>query len=707
MKIIYILGYGRSGSTILNALLDQHPELTGVGELVNLVCQGWLEDGYCACGRPASTCPFWTRVKEAWCERANIKDPAHYWALQRRSSGYSSVLPFAGNIGDKERTRAFLHSTKALLDAIGEVSGCQTLVDSSKVPGWLLTLARLPDVDLRVIHLIRDGRGAVWSLGKSYDKADKLGVQHDISSRSAWQTSLSWSAANVLCEYATLRAGLSSLRLRYEELTLDPVGSLGRLGRHSDFEPASLIELVESKKTFSAGCAIAGNRLRMNRELSLAADNEWAGGLSLRDRMIYWMLAGWLGVRYGYHPWARWRNELAPEVSVTPGDEGETKRPVEKGPGKLRIMFLVRRLDIGGSERQLVTLAKGLVAGGQSVSIVSLYGGGVLEPELRACGVAVSDLGKTSRWENLRVLGRLVSAVRTYHPQIIQSILPATNLVALMLRPLFPRLPIIWGVRSTLEEAATYDRLRGWVIWLEARFSGLASRIIANSEAGAASAIRRGFPRHKLTVVSNGIDTGELKPDRSQRHLLRREWGVSETEHLIGMVARLDPIKDHLTFLNAAARLRANRSNVKFVCVGGGSSIYQDNLCQMVRQLGLEASVTWAGERFDLRKVYNALDLVTLTSLSEGFPNTLAEAMACGVACVATDVGDASRILDGTGCIVPPGDPDALASAWNETLYGCGAKKTSPQALRAKITDRFTQEVLLSETLQVFELAAR
>ena len=182
---------------------------------------------------------------------------------------------------------------------------------------------------------------------------------------------------------------------------------------------------------------------------------------------------------------------------------------------------------------------------------------------------------------------------------------------------------------------------------------------------------------------------------------------MSETEHLIGMVARLDPIKDHLTFLNAAARLRANRSNVKFVCVGGGSSIYQDNLCQMVRQLGLEASVTWAGERFDLRKVYNALDLVTLTSLSEGFPNTLAEAMACGVACVATDVGDASRILDGTGCIVPPGDPDALASAWNETLYGCGAKKTSPQALRAKITDRFTQEVLLSETLQVFELAAR
>ena len=167
VKIIYILGYGRSGSTILNALLDQHPELTGVGELVNLVLSGVVGRRLLrvrATGVYLSILDAGERSPGASGRISKTRYTIGLCNADPAVTRVSCRLP--ATLATRSGRERFLHSTKALLDAIGEVSGCQTLVDSSKVPGWLLTLARLPDVDLRVIHLIRDGRGAVWVVGE-------------------------------------------------------------------------------------------------------------------------------------------------------------------------------------------------------------------------------------------------------------------------------------------------------------------------------------------------------------------------------------------------------------------------------------------------------------------------------------------------------------------------------------------------------------
>lgn len=305
VKVIYILGYGRSGSTVLNALLAHHPDITGVGELVNLPEQGWLQDGYCACGKRTSACEFWSDVTKTWSGRSAIPSPAEYWRHHRRYQGYAKGVWLGSRLSQPDQ--AYLNATESLLESIVSASGNTVLVDSSKVPSWLLTLAQIPEIDLRVVHLIRDGRSTLNSLRQGYRRSDEDGIQHDIPPRPGWQSSLSWSISNLLCELAALRGGLSLCRLRYEELLEAPAMALQRVGRHAELDLSPVIDHILSDGVFNAGCAIAGNRLRMQPEITFLSHHGSPPSLSHFEACCYWLLAGWASLRYGYHPWARWR----------------------------------------------------------------------------------------------------------------------------------------------------------------------------------------------------------------------------------------------------------------------------------------------------------------------------------------------------------------------------------------------------------------
>jgi glycosyltransferase involved in cell wall biosynthesis len=173
----------------------------------------------------------------------------------------------------------------------------------------------------------------------------------------------------------------------------------------------------------------------------------------------------------------------------------------------------------------------------------------------------------------------------------------------------------------------------------------------------------------RLVVIDNLIDTDYFVPDPIARARQRAAWGVADTELLIGMAARFDPMKGHDIFLGAAARLIRDRPSVRFVLIGGGTASYAGTLKRTAERLGLDRSLIWAGEECDMAAAYNALDLATLSSLEgEGFPNAVAEAMACGVPVVATDTGDTARLIGATGLIVPPGDAVRLADGWATLL---------------------------------------
>jgi len=181
-------------------------------------------------------------------------------------------------------------------------------------------------------------------------------------------------------------------------------------------------------------------------------------------------------------------------------------------------------------------------------------------------------------------------------------------------------------------------------------------------------------------------------------------WGVGD-DPLVGRVGRLDPMKDHATFLHAAAIVHRQRGDVRFVCVGGGPAAYQHRLAALGEQLELTHCLVWAEAHDDMAGVYGALDLCCSSSLwGEGFPNVVAEAMACGTPCVVTDVGDSAVIVDGTGEIVAPGDPEAMAKAILRMLDRLAREhETLGTEVRERVRTQFGCDRLLEGTVRLLE----
>jgi glycosyltransferase involved in cell wall biosynthesis len=361
----------------------------------------------------------------------------------------------------------------------------------------------------------------------------------------------------------------------------------------------------------------------------------------------------------------------------------------------MKLAFLTRSLEFGGAERQLVLLARGLHERGHEVRVIAFYPGGPLRLELEEVGVPMTDLGKKGRWDVAGFLLRLVRVLRHERPDVLYSYLPVPNVLAVMARAGRPRMKVAWGIRASFMDLKRYDWLSQLSYGLERRLSRFPDLIVANSRSGRNHALARGFPPDRTVVVFNGVDVMYFRPDKEAGRAVRAAWGVGDAEPLIGIVGRLDPMKDHPTFLKAVARLVRERGGPRFVCVGDGSARYKRALESTARSLGLGERVIWAGERSDMPAVYGALDLLCSASYGEGFPNAVAEAMSCGVSCVVTDVGDSAELVGETGLIVPPRDPDALADALGKMLDRTLDAGAAGEAARARIVERFNRAALI------------
>jgi glycosyltransferase involved in cell wall biosynthesis len=368
----------------------------------------------------------------------------------------------------------------------------------------------------------------------------------------------------------------------------------------------------------------------------------------------------------------------------------------------LVITFLIRSLGYGGSERQLVALAKGLHEHRHSVMVAVFYSGGPLEKKLLEAGVTVQGLDKRGRWDLFGFLLRLVRILYEEKPDILHGYLGTPNILTVLLKPIFPHVRMVWGVRASNVDLNRYDWLSRLSYKVERRLSRFADLIIANSRSGLDYAVASGFPKNKMVVIPNGIDTDRFCPDPKARQRIRAEWGVTESEKLIGLVGRFDPMKDHPTFLRAAALLAQERENVRFVCVGDGPAGYRRELRALGEDLGLTRRLIWAGVRADMPAVYNALDIATSSSAyGEGFPNAVGEAMSCGVPCVVTDVGDSAWIVKETGRVVPPGDPEKLTLGWADVINQL-YENHSPMLgdPRQRIVEEFDLEALYERTYE-------
>ncbi|MEZ5386105.1 MAG: glycosyltransferase [Prosthecobacter sp.] len=344
----------------------------------------------------------------------------------------------------------------------------------------------------------------------------------------------------------------------------------------------------------------------------------------------------------------------------------------------MRISFIIRDLGHGGAQRQLVLLAAGLRCEGHEVSVIHFYEG-AFRSELEAAGVNTVCVGKRSRWDLLGFFFRLAQAARRSHPEVLHGYLAESNLMALLLKAFcgFPR--VVWGVRDSQTDAHLWGVLGRLSFRLNCLLARFANSIICNSNAGRDYYLARGYPAHKTHVVPNGIDTARFQPRP-------RQPSIAPT---FGLVGRLSPMKDHATFLKSAALV----PDARFVIVGSGDETYARQMRDLAASLGIADRVTWLPAQDDMPSVYATFDcLVNSSAFGEGFSNVIGEAMACGVPCIASDVGDSAAIIGDPSHMFPAGDHVALAKCMREF---------QPREARARIVDEFSVQRLVERTTRL------
>ncbi len=363
------------------------------------------------------------------------------------------------------------------------------------------------------------------------------------------------------------------------------------------------------------------------------------------------------------------------------------------------IVFLGRTLHVAGAERQLTALSIGLHERGHRVVVVTFYAGGVLEQELRQGGVEVWSLRKAGRWDMVGPFLRLLVLLKRERPDVLHGYLKGPNLLASFASLLFPAIRVVWSVRGSMEKADDY---LGEIIHLvEGGLSRTADIVVANSYAGREEMLAKGVPPAKVVVIPNGIDTRRFAPDRATGQHVRAAWGVQATERVIGIVGRLHPSKGYTIFLQAAEQVARLHTDVRFVCVGKTvDKAYLEQLYTLGAPLQRSGNLIWAHERSDMPAVYNACDIVVMPSLAgEGFPNAIGEAMACGVPCIVTDVGDMAWIVGDMGLVIPAGSVEHLTEAMITMLAHLSDYRSD--RIRARIMHNFGLETLITTTEHV------
>lgn len=358
----------------------------------------------------------------------------------------------------------------------------------------------------------------------------------------------------------------------------------------------------------------------------------------------------------------------------------------------MKIIFVLGELGMGGAERQLILLARGLVARGQDVTLALFRTEGPLQAEAEALGLRIEVIGGG---KPLATMARLRRLIRAERPDVVHGYLTAGNIASLVTLSLPHRPLLAWGVRASNMQMRNYGIKWRIAAGLERFFARLVDLLIVNSQAGKQVLVKQGVPDESITVIENGIDLDRLVPAMGDRERVRSGWGIEPGRLVIGHVGRVDPMKDHAGLFAALALLQRLRQDWDAVIVAVGSESDRERLRREAAACGLADHIRIQGPAKAMAGIYAGFDLFCSSSAyGEGFSNVIAEALGASLPVVATDVGDARLLVGDAGMIAPPGNPEALAAALD-----CSLQERDRFAARARDQiARFSVERLAERT---------
>jgi len=330
---------------------------------------------------------------------------------------------------------------------------------------------------------------------------------------------------------------------------------------------------------------------------------------------------------------------------------------------------------------------------------------GELNEDFESQNIRVYNIGGMGGILRILALIRLLKILREINPDIIQGWLAHGNFVAQIASIFLPyRLSTLWNIRYTALPEGETKRSILFIIKLLSILSFLPQKIVFNSKAGADDHCRIGYRSDKSCIIPNGFDTKLFSPSEENRSCVRSELNISEEAILIGLIGRFDPLKDHSCFLKAGAKLLSNKREIFFLLAGRKVDWKNSHLKQLIEKLGMSENVFLLGERRDVHRITAALDIAACSSVAEGFPNVIGEAMSCGVPCVVTDVGDSAWLVGDSGIVVPPRNHEALCEAWLKLIeLGSAKRRIHGEKARKRIEDHFSIQMIVKKYEQLYE----
>lgn len=318
LKVLYIAGMGRSGSTLLDRLLGSSPAITSVGELKYLWERGLLENQLCGCGIPFGACEFWqavlrTALGEAYASRAEelndlrrrVDRVRYLPAMLAQSTGWKHL--WAGYAAGYQ---AYTQVLQRLLAGIVEVSGRPVILDSSKDPSPAYLLSTMENVELYVLHLVRDSRAVAYSWQRKKRRPEITEHEAYIPQPPVWRTSIDWALINSAVAPLSLRLGSRYRRLRYEALLNQPQAHVAEIIAWLGLPEAAAPHIDGRTIHLEANHSVSGNPMRFERgQIGLRLDTEWQTGMSAWRQLQAVSFNWWMMLGYGYSLSSKARGE--------------------------------------------------------------------------------------------------------------------------------------------------------------------------------------------------------------------------------------------------------------------------------------------------------------------------------------------------------------------------------------------------------------
>ena len=349
----------------------------------------------------------------------------------------------------------------------------------------------------------------------------------------------------------------------------------------------------------------------------------------------------------------------------------------------MKVVHIITGLGDGGAEHVLFKICKYDIANKHLV--ISLKGPGKYSSLLSKLGIKVYCL--KIRFFSIHKFIFLIKLLRSLKPDIVQTWLVHADFLGSIAARLASINNILWNVRYSNIEIGKAKLTTIFIIKILSLLSYLIPKFIVTVSKKAKKIYEiTGYNKRLFKFIPNGYDLSILKINKLQKINFRKKIKVKKNVALIGNVARYDPQKDHLNLLNALSLIR--EKNINFFCVLVGFNINQNNidLVSEIKRLKLSDHVKLLGQTDNVSQVMNGLDIHVLSSsYGEGFPNVVAESMACGTPCIVTDVGDSAFIVGKTGWVVPPKNSIKLAKAIEKALSEKGTIKWNKRCIKARL----------------------